>query len=62
MSTILDNAILETENQIEKFEMDENGELIDYVAGLTDAMVEAEPDYTEDDIDDDVKEMVEEED
>lgn len=65
MSTILDNAILEAQNEIDNVDMadaDEDGEMIDFVAGLTDHMVESEPDYTEEDIDDDVKDMLDEED
>lgn len=62
MTAVLDSAILEAQNEMDNVDMlDQDGELIDYVAGLTDHMVESEPDYTEEDIDDDVKKMAEEE-
>lgn len=63
MSLALDNAILESQNEIDNVDMlDQDGELIDYVAGLTDHMVEQEPDYTKEDFDEDVKEIASEED
>ena len=63
MSTILEDAILEARSEMETVEdmLDGDGDIIDYVAGLTDHMVDNEPDYTEEDIDDDVKEMADKE-
>ena len=64
MSIGLDKAILEAQDEMDTAEMAEmmrEGEDIDYVIGLTDHMVESEPDYTEEDIDPDVKAMVDEE-
>lgn len=61
MSAALDNAILEAQKEMDNVDMlDQDGELIDYVAGLTDHMIESEPDYTKEDIDDDVKDIAEE--